>query len=66
MEVQTMERNVVQDENEWSLEAMLKILNSVLLANHLIKVYKETVDWWKIRLVRGLEKVLMDQLVLLK
>lgn len=44
MEVQTMERNVVQDENEWSLEAMLKILNSVLLANHLIKVYKETVD----------------------
>ena len=57
---------MVKEENKWGLEDMLKILDCVLLAKQLMRVYKERVEWWKIRLVRGLEKMLMDQSVLLK
>ena len=42
--VQTVKRKVVKEENKWGLEDMLKILDCVLLAKQLMRVYKERVE----------------------
>lgn len=43
--VQTMKRKVVQEENKWGLEDMLKISDCVRSAKQLMRVHKESVEW---------------------